>query len=513
MALLFGGQLCAASSAEQSAAELAATRGYVYVYFPKDIGTIEVRPVDGGPNRKLAPRTDEGGKAYGAWLTPGDYRISKWNSYDWGDYPTFKVEAGRVTDLGSLVPVNIGGYELVVLPVRDAEDAHAIDGALQQYASALTSLDPIRWNPPSPPKPIDLQLKVTPGLGLIPSLVMAHDRKVNKPSTVAALKNATSNEEFLRLARSIARPMYSHPAEDGQGNIYFGADLGQIRVRHEDGTWSGLSVDTLHSVSGVAFVEGSLYAGSDNGVLRSSDDSGKHWSDIRTFGDDQAIIDIEHEGNAWIVATAHQVLQPSGVVAADQIVVYVSPQGGLEKLEKSREFPLEKQMPGSWGGAMGQLVHGAYFINTHKGLYRYDLAGQQWKTISPPTNVSTHHVDPATGTVSVLLNKGALSKVFVSEDKGGSWKEMKRPPFVTADVQFDNPGMGYAIRAEPGAFKVTWEIYTYSRGAPDWAKQVDAPFQCIPMRASASMPIICILSDGSILSQREQDWYVEFSAQ
>ncbi len=491
--------------------EQAAGKGYVFIYFPKRLGVLEVRPVSGGSTVKLRQREGAGGRAFGAWLAPGEYRLSNWDTYPWGDYASFRVEAGRVTDLGSLMPYNIGGYQEVVLPLRAAENAHVVDEVFKQYGSLLTSTDPITWTPTSVPQPIQLTQGYT-GLGLIADMLMAHDRKVNKPSTIAQLKGATSTEEFLHLARSVTAPLYIHPAQDPGGNFYFGADLGQIRIRHADGNWSGIGMDTLHSLSAVAYVDGVLYAGSDDGVLRSSADGGQTWHDVRSFGKDQAIIDIEHEDTTWIVTTAHQLLTDNGAVRPDEMTVYTTQQGGLDALEKSREFLLEKKLLG-WVGAMGQLVHGSYFISTHDGLYRYDLAPRQWKTVTPPSNITTFHVDPATGVVSTLLSKGAFSKVFISSDKGDSWKGVKRPPYLIADVQFDNPTKGYAIRAESGAFKVTWEIYTYDASADDWIQESKAPPLCVPQRVSASLPVYCIASDGSILSKRGNDWNVEFSAQ
>jgi len=490
--------------------ELASSQGYVYAYFPKEVGAVEIRPLSSGSTVKLRPREETGGRAYGAWLPPGEYRISRWNAYDWGDAPSFRVEAGRVTDLGSLVPFNIGGYEEVVLPLHVAENAHAVDDVLKQYGSLLKSTDPIVWAPASVPKPFRLTQGPT-GLGLIADLLMAHDRKVNKPSTIAQLKSASSTDEFLRLFRGIAPPLSRHPAEDAEANFYFGADLGQIRIRHPDGSWGGVGMDTLHGISSVAYVDGVLYAGSDNGVLRSSADGGHSWRDIKAFGEDEAIVDLEHEDTTWIVTTAHQVLSRIGMTP-DNLTVYVSQQGSLESLEKSRDLPLEKR-PLGWFGATAQLVHGSFFINNHDALYRYDVASGQWKTITPPSAISTQHVDPTTGIVSVLQSKGMFSKVFVSDDKGDTWKQIKRPPYTVTDVQFDSLAKGYAIRAAAGAFTVTWEIYDYDPGSSDWVQASSAPPLCEPMRASPSIPVFCIASDSSILSSRGKDWNVEFSAQ
>ncbi|WP_445145246.1 hypothetical protein [Dyella sp. Tek66A03] len=493
---------------------MAATNGYVYVNFPKGTGggALKVQAVNGGSKQMLLPRSDADQKAYGLWLPPGDYRIAQWDSYGWGDYPTFKVEAGRVTDLGSLAPINIGGYQLVILPVRAAENAHDIDGVLREYASLLKSQDPIVWQPSVPPTPIQMTQGFS-GLGIIADLLTTYDRKVNKTSVIAQLKAAKTNEEFLRLARGVTPPITDRGVTDAAGNLYFGADFGQVRIRHPDGSWDGVGIDTLHGITAVAYVDQTLVAGSDNGVLRESTDGGHSWRDIRSFGADEAIVDIEQEGKKWVVTTAHQVPLPLSRKGTDRLSVYVAQQGGLEALNKAREFPLDAKNMLGWMGADGQLVQGAYYVNTFNELYRLNLDSLQWKAITPPTTISSHHVDPASGVISVLWSKGIFSKVFVSVDHGDTWKRVKRPPYAIFDVQFDDTKNAYALRMAAGAFKGTWEIYTYNAQIDDWTQVSDAPFQCKPMRVSQSVPVFCISSDGSILSQREKDWNVEFSAQ
>lgn len=133
-----------AKTSEQDAKSKAATHGYVYASFPKvSNGFLTVTPAAGGREWELAERQDPGHKAQGLWLPEGDYRIARWGPYAWEPAQSFHVQAGRVTDLGSLLSINVGGYAQVFVSVHPAEKAHAIDAALDEYGGALVSREPI----------------------------------------------------------------------------------------------------------------------------------------------------------------------------------------------------------------------------------------------------------------------------------------------------------------------------------------------------------------------------------
>ncbi len=308
-------------------------------------------------------------------------------------------------------------------------------------------------------------------------------------------------------------PLYDEPAIDAASNLYFGADLGQIRVRHADGTWGSIGIDTLHAISAVECSGSTMFAGSDDGVLRRSDDGGTTWSIVKSLDSDEAIIDIDHEGLTWVITTTRQLPLPGGGHTTDQMSVYVAHHDDLGDLAISRQFPLDAKKMLGWFGARGQLVQGAYYINTFFDLYRLDLSSMQWKTITPPTTISSHHVDPKTGLLSAFMSKGIFTKVFVSQDRGETWKRVGRPPYIVYDIQFDSADNGYASRWNMSAFSGVWEIYSYDKGIDDWKKVSEAPFNCRPLRVTEDIPILCIASDNSIFSQRGGKWDVEFSAQ
>src|SRR4029079_7239103 len=83
----------AAAPKPQAPEQLVATHGYVYVSYPRggaaDLLTLQA--VTDKTKYTLIARPDAGRSAFGAWLPAGEYRVAKWITYDWGDYPTFQV--------------------------------------------------------------------------------------------------------------------------------------------------------------------------------------------------------------------------------------------------------------------------------------------------------------------------------------------------------------------------------------------------------------------------------------
>jgi hypothetical protein len=469
---------------------LAATQGYVYASFPKPSrGLLTVVPVAGGREYELVERLDAGRKAQGLWLPEGDYRIAYWSPHKWQSEP-FHVQAGRVTDLGSLLALGVGGKQQVLVSLHPAEEAHAVDAALDEFAGALVSREPIAWTAVAPSKPVQGGIAGTTA-GAIPQLATA--------ATAA---------ELLRGARAYAPPMYDEPAIAADGTLYYGADLGQLRVRAPAGQWSNVGMDTLHSIPAVEWLEGALVTGSDDGVLRRSTDAGKTWTQLRKL-DGEMIIDIDQAQGTWLVTTSHLIPNRRGFLALDHIKVYKANAADLSDLAVLRDFPLDPNFLSNYLAARPQLVKGQFFLTLPDQLVRLDLASMQWKTLTPPGKVSEAGMEPSTGVLSAFLSKGAFSKVYVSEDAGDSWVQTGRPPYVIFDVQFQTRDSGWANRINMNAISVDWEVYAYDRASDDWKKVATAPRNCRISRASATQPTFCFASDA-IYRLGTAGWQAEF---
>jgi hypothetical protein len=531
--VLFGALLVApayAEAKEQSLEELAPTHGYAYVSFSKGGAvSLAVTPVDGRRQILISDRAPAapvaGAQAFARWLPAGQYRVSGFNGMTWSDGPLFEVEAGRITHLGDHVAVNVGGYEMVLVPMKTEDTQAAIDAATESISTYLRDTTPIQLDIAQVSPALKIVQSAT-DLGLIADLLLAYDRKRNKPSTLARLKSAKDAGHFLDIAREVVPPTQDEPARTELGALYFPADFGQLRRRDPNGEWSNVGMDTLRSILSAEYDNGRLLAGSDDGRIRSSFDGGRTWEEVKAFSRFESVIDIDHAAGKFVVLTTERFDDPDaprsgGMLAAPlgtpslRLRVYVGSDSSLSDLTVSREFIMTPRDQIGWFGARGQHVNGQYFVAVAPTLHRLDLSSGQWADVTPPdrAKVGGHRVDPDTGVVTTLWSQGAFSKVYVSKDYGESWSRIGRPPYVINDVQMDSPSEGWASRWNMNAFSGEWEMYRFAPAKDDWEKIGEAPFNCRPIRAAKDLPLICVATDASLFGLRDGEWQVEFSAQ
>ena len=494
---------------------LAATHGYVFASFPKGGADIlRIAPAAGGKPIELTLRNGSWKPAsYGAWVPAGTYHVVKWGPYGWTDTSTFDVQPGRITDLGGLISIGIGGYKIVFVPTHQPEYANDVQSAIDEYAGLLASREPIVWAPTTPMKPI-LTGPAPTGLGLVADMMQAYSRKLNRPSIAAQLEAAPTYADFLRLARTITPPLYDEPALTPDGTMYFTADFGQLRRRAPSGEWTSVGQDTLAAISSVEYADGALVTGSDLGVIRRSTDDGKTWTQLAELERGENILDIDHDATQWLLLTARFAPDATSLQRHLLLSVYRAQGADLHDLARVREIRVAIADQVGWLGARGQLVAGDYTITVPPDLLRLDTKTMAWKTISPAPGVHTHRVDPTTGTMTALHAQGVFSKLWVSQDRGETWKQIGRPPYHMADVQMDSATEGWALRLNMDAFTSRWAIYTYDAAIDDWRISAEAPHLCKPVRAGPTLPVICIAPDASIFwRDGTNGWKVEFSAQ
>lgn len=527
--MLFGVSTVWSASAKekpQDAAALAPSHGYVYVAFPKGGGDA-IAVVPAGSKKELRIDTPApavglpAAHAFGKWLPAGRYRIARWGLLPWRDGIEFDVQAGRVTDLGELMPINVGGYRFVVLPIPHPEHAGSLAEAMTPIASVLVDPTPIPAATTAVSAPITIG-QPTSGLGLVADLMLAYERKVNKPSSLGALLATRDPQPFLRLLRQTTAPLQDEPARLADDTLLFPADLGTVRKRTPDGEWSSLHMDTLRQILAVEHADGRLLAGSDDGRIRESRDGGLTWSALKTLGRLESIIDIDSVGEYRIVATTERFDDPDaprgrGLVVAMKGVpsvrlrVYAGRNADFGDLQLSKEFTLTPEDQIGWLGARGQIADGHYYILAGNQLHRLDIAGGQWRAITPGARVSSHRVDPASGVVTALWSQGAFSKVHVSSDRGETWAQIGRPPYIISDVQMDATDRGWASRWNMNAFGGVWETYAFASAKNDWDKSGEAPFNCRLMRVAADLPILCFDSGARVFALRNGAWEIEFA--
>ena len=217
-----------AKNESKTPAELAATQGFVRVSVPQwAFGNPPTLHVRGGKDSyKLVRVVEDGPYAYGAWVPAGQYDIEGMVAADGSPYTPLIVESARMTDLGAVLRIQLGGYETVLLPIRHPEADAETRAAHSRLGSILRSGDDIRWAPSAPPKSVRNPQPAS-GLGLIADLISDYERSVNKPRLSKQLKEAPTLDALAALARLAVAPATEESATDSARNLYFGADFGR----------------------------------------------------------------------------------------------------------------------------------------------------------------------------------------------------------------------------------------------------------------------------------------------
>jgi hypothetical protein len=508
---------CAMAPVTQSPAELRGTHGFVHAALGSGT-SVRLRSLATGNTYDLVSQPEYGPHAYGLWVPEGQYAINGLLDRSGGPYVPFSVSRGRITDLGGIVRLEIGNYEYVRLPIRHPDLVAALQPATAALRPHLTSAEPIEWRPTVPPA-AEEQGTPSTGLGLIAELISEYGRHVNKPPLNQLLKEAKSTEEFFRLSAGTVPPLTDEPAADSAGRLYYGAELGQIRVRTRNGEWTNLDTGTLQRITAVEVSGRKIVAGTARGEIRTSDD-GRSWRRHFSFAADEAVVDIDRVGDRWIVLTAkllasNTVPGPAGtrVQAVNLFKVYSATGDDLAGMTPLRDLVLPERafIPRALD-TRGQVSGSAWFINLGTDMLRLDVATMQWSTSSPGHTVSNFNISPKTGLLTAYRLGGAFSKLSLTTDHGRTWREVDTPPYTIYDVYFELPEKGLATRYASGAFSATIEFMTYDPKADRWEKTHEAPAGCVRLlRDTDNVQRWCVTSGNSVLNYVDGKWVAEFA--
>jgi len=520
--------VAAAKKQEAPTAQLAATHGYVVVSFPKGLGlppSVLYAPgavaepelarfvgvADGKPTEaRLQPRPGES-NAWGVWLPAGEYRMSGWGAQEWETDARFQVQAGRITDLGSLLVLDVGGYELQVVPVANADLDPVAQRAAKELGPLLSDPQPLQWTPPTKPLPVIVREAPYGNTGLLGALDNKKRFRRNLPDEVASLHNQPSNEALLRQLKSLTPPFGIARGTTADGTAYFPADFGVVRVRKADGTWSSRDTGTLARLHTVAVRNGTLLAGTDTGRVLFSPDDGASWKQAVRMGEGEAMLDISRVGERWMLSTTHYVATDKGAIAADEIRVYAASKDDASDAALEHTFKLGKIQGMMFWFGRAEGAADAYFVNLPDGLQRFDAKSGQWSKVAISDPVTSFRID-ATGRVVTAFKMGGFSgKSYVSHDGGVTWKTRARPFLGYNDAMFDADDVGHAFRIEMGPQTERWEMHTYDAAEDKWSRVNFLPIRCRPLH-SAGVPDMCITTGLDVYALRDGTWQLDFDA-
>lgn len=486
----------------------ATTHGYVYVNFPKygSGQSLTLKSLKDNSIYTLIQRNDPKNTSYGQWLPNGEYKIVNFGNSIWGDYESVFVKQGKITDMGNLFPFQLGHDEFIMLPIH--EDIHrTVFSALKEYNPLLTINDIIKWSPSTVPKPMKTQYQTT-GLGPIVDSLLAYERQVNKISSKKKLRDSTSLDDFLKLAKKVVPPLNQYVKSDKELNLYFGADLGQIKVRKADGEWNSIDTGSHNSVTALEVTGTAFYAGFENGSVRESNDNGLSWKNIATFDDNEAVVDIDKINDNLFFITRKIQKNKIGVNINYEINIYSAKIKNLNSIKLIKSHINGLQFPNTHG----EVDSNYYYINLYPRLERIDINSLSLKDISPHKRVTGFHKSNESNIISTFNAEGAFSKLFISTNNGESWQKYDSPPYLIQDVYFKNIDKGQSVKWSMSAFSGKLEYMQYIPKTNSWKKIYEAPHGCIyALQDSNKDYKFCVASRGDILSYNNSKWSIESS--
>jgi len=502
---------CVASAKEPPPSERAATEGFAVARVANNGDAPYLRLVverDGGRNYTLETKTPvvPNPAMYGAWLPPGEYRLLRLDSSWFGFYqlpasvdlegmfPKFSVEAGKLTDLGTLLQQPVGPLRATVVQMSDADGEGPLVRAHYPEIAAALAADPIRWNGTSNWAYRDAS--VSTGGGLLVSIIDRAITKANQPSMKDQWPKATSAREIVELGKRATVAM-TPPVFDGGGNAFFGSALGQVLVRSPQGQWSNRDTGVADEVDAVFFEDGRLYAGTTEGRLLLSTDRGATWSTgARAPG---IVTGIARLGSDFVVAVAGTPDTQALLLRGPNFLELPSvPWKVLGTARPQQRHPLR---------SVGLDVFGERLVAwaVPEQWFVYDAGSNAWKESAAPS-ADARFVNAAAG----LIYSGGFRKGALSIDRGATWREL-RFQGMGVGVGFRDATNGVAVVAPNRPVVVENFAVSTKDGGNTWTEVWTIPGAC---RSAFYLPpsddLICMLKDGNILgSGHGADWTVE----
>lgn len=143
---LFSG--CAITSNVQDPVSLHTTHGYVFVDFPNGglASTMRLTSKSEGSEHKLVKRmAEDNSLTFGAWLPEDTYTITEYWDQEVDGLPPVTVTAGRITNMGDLVPMDVGGYEFVLAPYHQNTTRDKLSLVRAEFRGYLADDEAILW--------------------------------------------------------------------------------------------------------------------------------------------------------------------------------------------------------------------------------------------------------------------------------------------------------------------------------------------------------------------------------
>jgi len=500
---------CASTSEPQDPDVLSNTHGYVFVHFPRTHPGLEVKAIKN--KKKYSLELNHLNKTSGLWLPEGTYRLSKafygvgGNGFE--GYPSIEVKAGQVTSLGSLINFSVGEDKNIWLQKSFSLTKELEQQYIKKFSKNLASNELNHWKLLKIPE-INTVTRNSSGQGLIVDWMLSYTDSNQEGKLKNKLLSETNVESFYSTALKTLPPFSrQEPAEDKLKNLYYGAELGQIKKRSAKGVWTTINTGSLENISKVYWLDDILYAASINKRVIRSLDNGTTWEVISSFPAEELILDIDHYKDHLYILTSQKTDAASAEGLGFVVTIYKTSTHNFDNISVIKHIPHEGVI---LRDPKAEIANGHYYVGFEPTILKYmNITTGKWFDVPLPQKFTTYNV-ANNGLISLFNIQGAFSDLFISENQGISWSELDTPSYIIEDVFFTSKGQGVSHRTEMNAFSLSFFIQQYNAVKGKWVNISKAPDECkYLIENKERLASFCVTKSDGILSFKNNKWLPE----
>lgn len=509
---------CASTSKTQDPQILSKTHGFAFVHFPRVHPSISLKSIKTKKTYNLRHNSKK--NTASLWLPAGQYELKNVSYSSDGltnktiklaGYPKIIIKEAEIINLGSLINFNVGEGKEIWLPLSSKESQILAKSELKRHAKYFTQNSAQQWKPIKLPDSIKGS-KSGSGLGIIADLGLAYSDSLQEGMIKNQLLTVNDIDSFYNVAIKQLPPIINQdPSYDNVGNLYLGADLGQIKKRTPAGLWTSIDTGTLDTISKVYWYQDSLFAvAGDNRVLvRSKEDL--LWHEYTQLASNQTVYDLDGIQDDLIILSATKKRSSSIFMLGQdfKLSIYRASYNNAENIQLINTI---EQQGHVFKNPKGIINNSFYYIGLMPDIFKsLDLNTMKWNNIRLPQDFTSFHV-AENNLITLLNSQGAFSDLFISDNNGDDWQELNAPSYVIQDVFFSSNNVGFAYRVSPGIFTVEHILQQYNLGKNTWNDITKAPQECkYIFSKQLNMPILCLTKSDTMLSFKNNKWVSEES--
>lgn len=494
--------------------------GAVFAFVPPGLDpqlvNIELDPV--GRGRKIrVQRGPDDGAAFFVEVPAGRYTV---RDLGFAAKPELfggrevEVREGMVTDLGAISWFQLGGQKMLSMAFVHPEASQALEA---KRAAWRTDADVLPAVDTAVPKGHAVPANST-GLGLVADLIMAAERSANAGTPRPRLSDQTDPLSFFTMFQRNVRVMGPVGAVDGAGNSYFGAELGQVRVRSAAGEWAAIDTGVLAAITTVGVDGEFLLAGTVDGRVLRGPLSGGQWQTVGHVPGPAMVQTLVRVGESWwAIAASYHWVRPQFPPLLKDRAVYRIDASSSPTLSLVAPLPVEHptlRMVPFAGPFRVHRMGDSLWMATGQSLLRLHDDGRI-ETVPTPHFVNYLGVDANGRVLSAGLAAGAFGKLSFSTDEGRTWESVQDPPYVVVEAVMASATEGQALRYKMKMLTGEYQFLGFDAASGGWKDRreplpvADCPIMFRPETVDA---LFCHGRDGSIVRIDGEAPVLEFLA-